>query len=192
MNYKINEIFYSLQGEGLHAGTAVVFIRFSDCNLNCGFCDTEFTKGIVMSIPEIIDAVKVNAHSCRRIVFTGGEPLLNDLSPLIDELNSLGFTIAVESNGTCERPAGIDWLTVSPKEEAGYAIPKASKIDELKFIINEDSKMVDVLTLQRHAQHIFLQPESEKPENIAKCVDWIEEHPNWRLSLQIHKIINIR
>ena len=180
--YRINEIFYSLQGEGFHTGTPCVFLRFSGCNRRCEFCDTDFAAATPMSASEIVD--RLLQYPSRRVVATGGEPLLQLDSRLIDALHEAGFTIAVETNGTLPVPAGIDWVTCSPKEPP-LAI---DRIDELKIVFNgTDPEQIAGLLPQ--AKHHFLQPLS--CSNTEAVVDYILAHPRWRLSLQTHKLINI-
>lgn len=183
MSYRINEIFYSLQGEGFFTGTAAVFLRFSGCNLSCGFCDTEHEDGTDMDLPDIIKAV--TAFPSRHIVITGGEPSLQLDDKLVDILHDAGFYIQIETNGTRPVPEEVDWVTCSPK--AGGET-KLRRIDELKVVyLGQD---VETIASSHNAFHYFLQPCSG--ENIAETVDYIMNHPHWRLSLQTHKLINIQ
>ena len=110
---KINEIFYSLQGEGFHTGTPAVFVRFSGCNLKCGFCDTQHEEGRMMSDDEIVS--EVCKYPCRMVILTGGEPGLWIDGKLTAALHAVGKYIAIETNGTCVLPEDIDWVTCSPK-----------------------------------------------------------------------------
>ncbi len=181
--YAVNEIFYSLQGEGYFTGTAAVFLRLSGCNRRCAFCDTDHSAHTMMSAREI--AAKVQCYESRHIVITGGEPLLQLDNQLIDTLHQAGFFIAVETNGSL--PVGdlnIDWVTCSPKEPP-LAI---ERIDELKIVyLQQDVERIKCSLPQ--TQHLFLQPCS--CSNTAETVDYIKAHPHWRLSLQMHKLIDI-
>lgn len=189
--YKINEIFYSLQGEGANTGTPAIFIRFSGCNLRCPFCDTDFATFTEMTAEEIAEAVA--AYPARLVVLTGGEPALQVDEKLIDLLHAQDKYIAIETNGTRDLPLGIDWVTVSPKESGKLAFFEA---DELKVVyIGQDVEKY--YKLFPHAQHHYLQPCSvtrngittdNRDEVIRYCLD----HPHWALSLQTHKILNIR
>ena len=126
---KINEIFYSLQGEGFYTGTPAVFVRFSGCNLKCSFCDTQHEDGRMMSDDEIV--AEVCKYPCRMVILTGGEPGLWIDSIVIATLHAAGKYIAIETNGTCVLPEGIDWVTCSPKEGT---ILKVLRMDEVKVV----------------------------------------------------------
>ena len=181
--YRVNEIFCSLQGEGFFTGTASVFIRLSGCNRACSFCDTAFSRFSLMTSAEI--CAEASRYPARHAVITGGEPLLQLDSELIDALHSLGFFIAVETNGTLPAPEGVDWLTCSPKEKPW----EIDRIDELKIVYQGQ----DVETFRKalpEASHHFLQPCSGL--NNAEVIAYILEHPQWRLSLQTHKLLDIR
>jgi organic radical activating enzyme len=179
---KINEIFYSLQGEGVHTGTPAIFVRFSGCNLCCPFCDTQHEQGTAMSLEEILRAV--GKFPCPTVVLTGGEPGLWVDEHLVDELHRLGKTVCIETNGTCELPANIDWVTCSPKE---HGTLRVKRVDEVKVVYTgQDVEPY----LQIPARHYCLQPCS--CQNTAEVIAYIMEHPAWRLSLQMHKMVNIQ
>lgn len=179
---KINEIFYSLQGEGFHTGMPAVFVRFSGCNLKCSFCDTKHEEGRIMSEKGIID--EVCKYPCRMVILTGGEPGLWIDKELIDMLHQAGKYICIETNGTCALPDGIDWVTCSPKQGAPIRL---EHIDELKVVYTGQ----DVSPyLHIHASQYFLQPCSCL--NTEEVIDYILTHPQWRLSLQTHKLIHIQ
>ena len=178
---KINEIFYSLQGEGFHTGTPAVFVRFSGCNLKCSFCDTRHEDGRMMSDDDLI--AEVCKYPCRMVILTGGEPGLWIDGKLTAALHAAGKYVAIETNGTCILPEDIDWVTCSPKEGA---ILKVSRIDEVKVVyVGQD--VYEYLKLP--ARHFFLQPCSG--QNTNDVISYIKEHPQWRLSLQTHKLIDI-
>ena len=178
---KINEIFYSLQGEGFHTGTPAVFVRFSGCNQKCGFCDTRHEEGRMMTDDEIVS--EVSAYPCRMVILTGGEPGMWIDSELIAALHAAGKYIAIETNGTCVLPDGIDWITCSPKEGA---ILKIHHMDEVK-VVYTGQDVSPYLGLS--AKHHFPQPCSG--QNTNEVIAYIKEHPQWRLSLQTHKLIDI-
>ncbi|WP_270712535.1 7-carboxy-7-deazaguanine synthase QueE [Phocaeicola coprophilus] len=178
---KINEIFYSLQGEGYHAGTPAVFVRFSGCNLKCDFCDTRHEEGTEMENGEIVKAVE--QYPCRMVILTGGEPGLWIDSALVDALHASGRYVCIETNGTCLLPENIDWVTCSPKQGTSL---KVAHVDEVKVVyLGQDvSAYLDI-----PARHYFLQPCS--CQNTDEVIAYIKQHPVWRLSLQTHKLINI-
>lgn len=179
---KINEIFYSLQGEGYHTGTPAVFIRFSGCNLHCSFCDTRHEDGKMMTDEEIV--AEVVKYPARMVVFTGGEPSLWIDKTLIDQLHDHNKYITIETNGTHNLPDGIDWITCSPKEGGEVVL---NRIDELKVVYQGQS-------LEQYNRYItpnrFLQPCSNK--NVQETIECIKQNPEWRLSMQIHLITHIR
>ena len=194
--YKINEIFYSLQGEGFHAGTPAVFVRFSGCNLRCAFCDTQHQAGEMLSLQEIVDEVN-NYPLTPLIVLTGGEPSLFIDEAFVEELKQkTGKTIAIETNGTRPLPNNLDWVTFSPKSafEGGDLEPCVlTHCDELKVVcLGQDLAQYDGI----EAKHRFLQPcfcedEVQRKANMKACVDAVMQNPGWRLSLQIHRVLNI-
>lgn len=183
--YRVNEIFYSLQGEGFHTGTPAVFLRFAGCNRACAFCDTDFARFTEMSAAEIVDAVA--AFPSRFIVITGGEPTLQLDDVLVKALKDKGFYIAIETNGSLPVPAGVDWVACSPKTPP-YGI---DRISELKVVYQgQDVEAVADAFAAFRPQYLFLQPCSGL--NVAETVDYVKTHPRWRLSLQTHKLIDIR
>ena len=211
MTYAVKEVFYTLQGEGSHAGRPAVFCRFAGCNLwsgreadradaVCRFCDTEFvgtdgTGGGKFTIAESL-ASHVAAHwpsddmGRRFVVLTGGEPLLQVDASLIDALHAQGFEIAVETNGSVPAPPGIDWLCVSPK--AGAPLLQRSG-QELKVVVPQDGIDLGELDGLDFAQR-RVQP-MDGPDlavNTDWAVRWCLAHPRWQLSLQTHKLLGIR
>ena len=198
--YRVNDIFYSLQGEGHNTGRAAVFIRFAGCNPRCSFCDTEFDTYREMTAEEIV--ASINTYSARFTVLTGGEPTLQVDEAFVDLLHQHGFEVAMESNGTRPAPKNLDWLTVSPKisgekwkVESGWRLP-----DEVKVVFDEDTVPETYLpspsTLSL-SSILYLQPcDTGNAERnaiiINRCIDYIKEHPQWRLSLQTHKLIGFK
>lgn len=210
MRYSVKEIFYTLQGEGAQTGHAAVFLRFSGCNLwtgkerhrskaICQFCDTDFvgTDGVnggKYASPEALAGIveslwPTGSPSNRLVVCTGGEPLLQLDAPLIDALHSKHFRIAVETNGTVEAPAGIDWLCVSPK--AGAQLVQTSG-QELKLVFPQPAAMPGAFE-ELAFTYRFLQPMDgpDQAANTRAAIDYCMAHPKWRLSLQMHKIAGI-
>ncbi len=232
--YRVNDIFYSLQGEGFWTGTPMVFLRLAGCNLRCPFCDTDFSASHEMSAHEIIASLEAAYPSPvipdsssvipgltrnlppRRLCITGGEPSLQLDEPLVKALHQAGYRIHLETNGTRPIPPGVDWVTLSPKEDfchfepckgeqisfAGVVLPRA---DELKLVYtgaNDPEKW-----LAFPADHYFLQPcdpgeicptdggefrtLDEDVDTVAATLRYTLSHPRWRLSLQTHKILGI-
>jgi 7-carboxy-7-deazaguanine synthase len=213
VGYRIKEIFYSLQGEGYHSGRPAVFCRFAGCNLwsgkeadrgkaICHFCDTDFSgtdgtqgglydtatelaKKIAIAWPE-----KKNTSIRPFVVCTGGEPLLQLDNTLITALHKEGLEIAVETNGTIAVPSEVDWICVSPKPGTELVQDRG---DELKLVYPQ--RRVEP---ERYAdldfRHFFLQPLDgpDREANTLKTIEYILDHPQWRISLQLHKILNIR
>lgn len=178
---KINEIFYSLQGEGFHTGTPAVFVRFSGCNLKCPFCDTLHESGEKMTDEQILE--QILQYPARMVILTGGEPSLWIDESFIEMLHSSGLYVCIETNGTNPLPKSIDWVTCSPKD-GGEVVLK--HMDEVKVVYQgQDISVYEKLP----ARHFFLQPCS--CQNTAETVQCILKHPHWRLSLQTHKYIGI-
>lgn len=192
---KVVEIFYSLQGEGLHSGTPAVFVRFAGCNLRCPFCDTDFTHGTEMSEDEIVSAVM--GYPAKLVVVTGGEPSLQLTESLVDALHRQGRRVAVETNGTHTLPPNVDWITLSPKDMflGSVATPVLTEVDELKVVYDG----VHPPRLYPHIKVVyarFLQPcdtgDARQNEAIVnKTIEYIKANPQWRLSLQMHKMVGI-
>ncbi|WP_053844854.1 7-carboxy-7-deazaguanine synthase [Paracidovorax avenae] len=212
MTYSVKEIFYTLQGEGGQAGMPAVFCRFAGCNLwsgreedrssaICRFCDTDFVGtdgtlgGKYAQADALADVIAAQwpAHDAdhRLVVLTGGEPLLQLDTPLIDALHARGMRIAVESNGTVAAPPGIDWLCVSPKAGAPW-VQRAGQ--ELKLVWPQPGFDLAELESATRFEHRFLQPMDgpEQAANTSLCIAACMERPAWRLSLQTHKLTGIR
>lgn len=208
-NYKVKEIFFTLQGEGYHAGRPAVFCRFTGCNLwsgreedradaVCDFCDTEFVgtdglNGGRYQADELAEKVKSLWPDASKgkpfVVCTGGEPLLQLDKALIDAFHQVGLEIAVETNGTLEAPAGIDWICVSPKADAAV---KQLHGHELKLVYPQVKAMPERFE-DLAFDHFYLQPMDgpNQLENTQKCLEYIFENPQWSLSVQTHKWLNI-
>ncbi len=192
---KVNEIFYSLQGEGFHSGTPAVFVRLSGCNLRCPFCDTRHEHGTEMSEAEVVEAVR--QYPSHLVVVTGGEPALQLTSSLVDALHAAGRRVAVETNGTRPLPANVDWVTLSPKDAflGPQAAPVLTKADELKLLfdgVREPQPYGTIAVAHRYLQPCDSGDTARNARTTAAAVDYIMRHPEWRLSLQIHKILGIQ
>lgn len=194
MKYRVNDIFYSLQGEGHNAGRAAVFVRFSGCNLRCPFCDTDFSQYEEMTAEEIcynMKAVVGKEAPFPMVVLTGGEPTLQVDEELIDLMHDRGFRfVAMESNGIRQPPKNLDWLTLSPKRDVNVG-----ECDELKVLF--DGKKPIGKDHGILARYYYLQPmdtgDIERNKEIAAAsVDYIKRHPVWRLSLQTHKLVGFK
>ena len=189
---QLAEIFYSVQGEGTWTGTPAVFVRLAGCNLSCRFCDTDYALKFFASVEEVVARVRAEGGDCEMVILTGGEPLAQAETPaLIAALIADGRRVHIESNGTLatELPDGV-WLTVSPKERLAPAM--ARRANEAKLIV--DGRVPEEWVTAFPAQtRIFLQPEGNKPANVALAVDAAKRRPErFRLSLQTHKFIGVR
>ncbi len=189
---QLAEIFYSVQGEGTWTGTPAVFVRLAGCNLSCSFCDTDYALKLFASVAEVVARVRAEGGDCPMVILTGGEPLAQRETPaLIEALRADGRRVHIESNGTlaAELPADV-WLTVSPKERLAPAM--AGRANEAKLIV--DGRVPsEWLAAFPAATPLFLQPEGNKPANVALAVAAAKRDPGrLRLSLQAHKFIGIR
>lgn len=210
MSYAVKEIFMTLQGEGAHAGRAAVFCRFSGCNLwsgreqdradaTCQFCDTDFvgtdgTDGARYSsasdLADRIAALWSGGNAGRYVVLTGGEPMLQIDTPLIDALHARDFTIAVETNGTIAPPPGLDWICVSPKAGSDLVVRSGH---ELKLVYPQASIAPEDFA-ELAFERFSLQPMDgpDIAQSTQAAIDYCLRHPQWRLSVQTHKTLGIR
>lgn len=196
---KLNEIFYSLQGEGAHTGTPCVFVRFSGCNLRCPFCDTQHHTGTVMSDADIV--TYINSYPAEWVVLTGGEPAMHIDNDFIHTLHvGTGKKIAIETNGTLPVPEEIDWVTMSPKfglTPDTLSIPRIQRAEEIKVVdIGQDLEQYFDLPQYRSNTLMYLQPcyvsDSEQfAKNTAQTIARVKFDPRWRLSIQTHRYLNI-
>ncbi len=192
MMLQINEIFYSLQGEGTYSGTPAVFVRLAGCNLSCDFCDTDYSLKSVGSVAGIVEAVRSAGGDCPMVILTGGEPLAQkETLQLIEALRADGRRVHIESNGTIATDLPPDvWLTVSPKERLDDAM--AARANEAKLIVDKRVPLEWLPCFPKRTP-VFLQPEGNKPGNVALALEAVKTDPRrLRLSLQTHKIIGIR
>jgi 7-carboxy-7-deazaguanine synthase len=189
----VNEIFYSLQGEGARKGSANIFVRFAHCNLECGFCDTEFESFQEFSLQRLSE--ECSHYPCKNIIFTGGEPLLQLTAEVVKDFKSAGYFLAIETNGTITPPTGLDWITVSPKIAEHVLAQKFKRVhvNELKYVRN---KSQGIPKPRIKADHYYISPEFDgdysSKENIEHCIELVKEYPEWKLSVQEHKLLRIR
>jgi 7-carboxy-7-deazaguanine synthase (Cx14CxxC type) len=212
MTYSVKETYFTLQGEGAQTGRAAVFLRFAGCNLwsgreehraaaVCRFCDTEFVGtdgpggGKFESAAALAEAVArcwpATAGGHPFVVCTGGEPLLQLDAALLEALHARGFEVGVESNGTLEAPPGIDWLCISPKATAPVLQRSGH---ELKLVYPQDEPEAQPeMFAELGFDHFFLQPMDgpDLAENTRRAVRYCMEHPQWKLSVQTHKVLGI-
>lgn len=211
MTYHVKELVYTLQGEGANVGRAAVFCRFTGCNLwsgrdadrataICQFCDTDFigtdghhggrfetAEAIAEAIAREWPAEGLGGHPL--VVCTGGEPLLQLDEPLIAALHGRGFEVAVETNGTLPAPAGLDWICMSPKAGTELVVTQG---DELKLIHPQPGAPPDAF-VNLNFRHFFLQPMDgpDREANTRLAIDYCLQHPQWRISLQTHKLLGL-
>ena len=203
VKYRVKEIFWSIQGEGWNVGVPSIFVRFSGCNQWTGlereraaghadcarWCDTDFYDGESLEHDALLARIGEQREAARLVVFTGGEPLLQLTPELLRDVAGLGLACAVETNGTLALPPGEYWVTVSPK--GGKHPLRVTAGDELKLVYPQ-------LGVQPHEvaslsfDHFYLQPRDNSPESTRACLDYISLHPQWRLSVQVHKYIGVR
>lgn len=207
--YLVNEIFYTIQGEGRRWGIPHVFVRFAKCNLSCNFCDTEFESFTPMTAQEILLEVlgltklkdasaltvdksitrkqSITRTPCNNVMLCGGEPLLQADSHLINTFKKHGFFIATETNGTCPIPEGIDWVACSPKV-AEHAI-KPKKVNELKYVRAVGQNIPRPIC---KADHYLISPMFDgdviSEETLKWCLELVQDNPQWELTVQHHKI----
>ena len=210
VSYSVKEIFHTLQGEGAQAGRPAVFCRFAGCNLwsgregdrleaICRFCDTDFvgTDGVnggrfadAQALAAAIDVQWQAAESQHKyVVFTGGEPLLQLDEALISAMHARGFEVAIETNGTLPVPAGVDWVCVSPKQGAALVVERG---DEIKVVVPQAGQDLAAFE-QLSFQHYFLQPMDgpDKQRNTEFAISTCKQRPRWRLSVQMHKLLQL-
>ena len=194
MSLNVNEIFYSLQGEGARQGEASIFIRLSGCNLKCDYCDTDYAGGIEMTVEQILFAIR--QYPCRWIIWTGGEPTLQLTDEVLLFFKQQGYLQAIESNGYRKLSNLLDYTVVSPKGlHPAYARETNSEVDEVRLPVEKDQEIPPVGSLPL-ATYYFLSPVFTREArsthaNIHYCVESVKQRPEWRLSVQMHKLIGI-
>jgi len=193
--YPINEIFYSLQGEGFHTGQPAIFVRFAGCNLSCPWCDTDYSTKGIMTIDDIIK--EVENYESWHLILTGGEPSIQATSEFIQPFKDIGYFVHMETNGTREVAMNVDWITVSPKVKWQ---PQEDWIqltgNELKLVYDGQSEeelqeIVDTTSFD----HYYLQPEWNQFNGLKKfgpkVVEVAKRNPTWKVSLQTQKLLGI-
>lgn len=184
---KVNDIFYSLQGEGARAGSANIFIRLSGCNLKCYFCDTDFSTFNEMSLYDIYS--KISNYKCHNIIWTGGEPALQLNYQIVEYFKNKGYYQAIETNGMFPLPPNLDWITVSPK--SNKILP--SKVDEIKVIIKHGDILPDFSYLKCRK---FISPLNSQSsidyDNLKYCIQLVLDNPEWEFTTQYHKLLGIK
>lgn len=189
---KVTELFYSIQGEGARSGEPSIFIRLSGCDLACGFCDTEFESGKEMSLNELAEFIA--QWPCKWIVWTGGEPMLQLTEEIIDWFHAIGYKQAIESNGNHRIPRSLDWIVVSPKV-AEHVVKRHNPqgVDELRYVRHAGHTSVPQPAIE--AKVYYLSPifDGNTPnwENVRHCMKLAQENPQWRISLQLHKLLQV-
>ena len=214
MTYAVKEMFYTLQGEGAHAGTPAVFVRFAGCNLWSGreedrvrdaakggcarWCDTDFrgtdgAHGGRYTAEEMALAVVAlwpTPSGIKTVVLTGGEPTLQLDAPLVDALHDRGFRVHVETNGTGHVPSAVNWITVSPKPPS---VPRLQRYNEVKAVLCDAHGVEQWAHLAPlcYLQPLYSPDEGRRSENLQRCIRYVMDHPHWRLSLQTHKMVGL-
>jgi 7-carboxy-7-deazaguanine synthase len=195
--YPVMEHFYTLQGEGFYTGQAAYFIRLGGCDVGCVWCDVKESWDAdahpKMSTEEIVNIAR--QHPGRIAVITGGEPCMHDLNALCDALHAAGFRTHIETSGSAPLSGELDWITLSPKKFKAPLDECLSQADELKIIVFNKS---DFQWAEKHAAKVkpgcrlYLQPEwSKRDQMTPDIIEYIQQHPQWQLSLQTHKYLNI-
>jgi organic radical activating enzyme len=198
---KVNEIFYSVQGEGARAGHPSIFIRLTGCDMTCGFCDTEFTSGLELDPAQVYGRIRDIAQGgCKWIVWTGGEPMLQLTPEIIKRFHDWGYKQAIESNGNHAIPRELDWIVVSPKV-ADHVLARhfstgaleAPAVDELRYVRHAGQLAVPAPGIR--ARHYYLSPmfrgDQLDAANVKHCLKLCLENPPWSLSLQLHKLLKV-
>lgn len=197
--YAVNEIFYSLQGEGVLSGTPMLFVRFAGCNLRCskrnsGFdCDTDFSFSYNLSREDLLSTIA--QHPSRWVLLTGGEPALQADQRLIEGIKAEGKSVAIETNGTLLLAEGIDHICVCPKSTWGTI--RQYRADELKFVRSRGQDIPSPEDIRVNADHYIVSPACQPDGtfdrgDIEWCIKLVKKNPQWRLSMQTHKLINIK
>lgn len=192
--WNVSEIFYSVQGEGRHSGMPAVFLRLAGCSMGCPFCDTQyaFAAGVAMNSLQIL--VELAKYPCKTVVVTGGEPAEQDLPALIAVLKSAGHTVHIETNGAHDCDVSrADFVCVSPKKQVCSEMLK--KADVIKLLVGPQTTLKDIekyYIYENEKTTLYLQPLDNLQENIEKCLQLVKSHPSARLSVQLHKLINVK
>lgn len=190
---KVNEIFCSIQGEGARAGTINIFIRLSNCDLTCGFCDTEFESGKEFNLQELQEQLEAY-QPVKNIIWTGGEPALQLTEEIVKYFKDLGYYQTIETNGNHKVPSNLDYVVVSPKV-AEHVLERnfPNGVDELRYPWL--GYKTDIPKPKVKANYYYLSPVFDSniinTSNLNNAINLIKRNPEWRLSIQLHKLINI-
>ena len=203
---RIKEIFTSLQGEGANSGKLFTFVRFSGCNLDCDFCDTDFEGGLRYDLDLLTE--EIERHGVKSILWTGGEPTLQLTDEIVAHFKSLGYYQAIETNGTRRPPKGLDYITCSPKDDKDDDYKSFREtyagidIDEIRIPAGSGLSIPEIDEELPPARNYFLSPvfvgdketgmNKLSRQNLFICMDMINRDPRWRLSVQLHKLIGIK
>ncbi|MBQ7192129.1 MAG: radical SAM protein [Paludibacteraceae bacterium] len=202
--YRVNDVFFTLQGEGRHMGIPAVFVRFSGCNLSCPWCDTSFKEYTLQTAEQIVEKVlnlypvspsidnkQPVSRQKKWVVLTGGEPSLQVDFSLVEALHQAGFSVAIETNGTHFLPSNIDWITCSPKANSRVVLTAANEV-KVVYAPEEDNNPEQWYNTIA-AQHYLLQPlEQNGKTNIQDTLAYIFANPHWQLSVQLHKMLGFK
>jgi 7-carboxy-7-deazaguanine synthase len=202
--YLVKELFGpTFQGEGAHAGRPCVFLRFAACNLRCTWCDTDFSPegAVELSAAAIVDRLgALDVHRSRVVIVTGGEPALQWDAALGEAIHAAGFTVHMESNGTRPLAAPVDWLTISPKpqfhERDRLVAGPTLRPSEVKVVVDDTVTEQTLARYEEHyaaCEHWFVQPcmDERYPDHLARTLELATHRPRWRVSLQLHKILDV-
>ena len=177
---QINEIFYSLQGEGNRSGSANIFIRLAKCNKKCSFCDTEFNTYKEYTLKELTDYIK--QYHCENIIWTGGEPCLQLTNDIVTYFHKLGYYQAIETNGSLQIPDGLNWITISPKQRKLHGSIK--QCNELKFVYPYFTNKLDISRFNIEYDHLYISPCFDGLKalytNINECIEFVKKNPNYK------------
>lgn len=191
--YKVNEIFETIQGEGFFTGEPVIFVRLSGCSMGCEFCDTKYSQEIHYNLTAEQILRQLENFTKKRVVISGGEPFEQDLAQLLCALNRENYDISIETNGAHPiiKSYGT-WVTVSPKKQ--FLSESLKSASEIKFVISNEEDIVRAKKMMSHYKkdYFYLQPESGKEEATKLCVKTCLEDPRFKLSVQVHKLIDIK
>lgn len=192
MKLIVNEIFYSLQGEGGRSGEPSIFIRLTKCNLVCTFCDTDFATGVEMTIEQILD--HISQYPCKWIIWTGGEPTIQLTDEHLLPFREKGYKQAIETNGTRPVPALIDYITCSPKQKYESIKTRIPTVNEIRIPVKVGDEIPSTSIFPK-ADKYFLSPIFDgleiNQDNVNYCVEMVKQNSEWTLSLQMHKLIHI-
>lgn len=196
VEYPLMEDFYTIQGEGAHTGKAAYFIRLAGCDVQCWWCDVkdswDESKHPRIKTGDIVE--RARESGTRLVVITGGEPLLHNLEPLTTRLKQEGFNVHIETSGSSPLSGQLDWITLSPKRFKKPLDEVFPYVDELKVVVlkNKDLEWAELNAAKcPESTTLLLQPEWETPESIQLIVDYVKKNPQWGISLQTHKFINV-